>query len=385
MSEHEWQALFKPKTKEEWIHKINTDAKGSFSEEQLINNFGEGVHMHAVHTRQDLADLPHLSHNSAYTRIKWSQDQKWTIGYPVYLESNVTETIDHLKAAASRYAEAIVIEPSPLNTSPPTFDQVNELLSACHEIGKPVHVRFPPELTQHIKTNWNQVLPPQSSLHTFAIHPLEAPISQLPPLLTSTLDSVQFSPFDAVTCYIPDHASDETSSLGSVLLSLESLVRLAQNEPMEFDMILPQLRFQLNAGLNFYLDIARIRALRYVVARFMHEHFPKFNEDLDIPIHAEIQSSSASQETIADFLLEATTKSIAAVLGGCSMLIIRPSLHTAVDERLEALRLGTNLQLLLRHEAHLDHVHDPASGSYYIEVLTSQLIQSAWEYYERKR
>ncbi len=67
---------------------------------------------------------------------------------------------------------------------------------------------------------------------------------------------------------------------------------------------------------------------------------------------------------------------MAAAMGGCSMIVTHPFSGDYTDAL--AVRVARNIQLILKHESHLDHVADPGAGSFYIETLTQKLANQAW-------
>lgn len=134
----------------------------------------------------------------------------------------------------------------------------------------------------------------------------------------------------------------------------------------------------LASGSDYFLNLAKFRAARLLWHMFLEAYGL---DSTSYPL--EIYSHSAQRnKTLADpynNVLRASTEGMAAVSGGADNLCI--GAHDALfnEENTDALRLGLNLQHLMREESRLDKVCDPASGSWYIDTLTTQLCEKAWE------
>ena len=136
-------------------------------------------------------------------------------------------------------------------------------------------------------------------------------------------------------------------------------------------------QFQVRLGKNYFIEIAKIRALR-LLASALWKGF-----DLDVkPNEIFVLSASSNwNEPVEDkynHLLEATTSAMSAIIGGCSALLIRPFNTTFEDQPALAIRNARNISSILKEEAYLDKNVDPAAGSYFIESITNQLIDNAW-------
>jgi methylmalonyl-CoA mutase len=147
--------------------------------------------------------------------------------------------------------------------------------------------------------------------------------------------------------------------------------------------LLDNLQVTVPISTSYFVEIAKLRALRLLVPQVVEAFSEAASFGLaDLTIRAE---TSRRRETIYDpyvNMLRATTEAMAAVLGGCDTLSIHP--YDAVLRPPDGfgLRIARNTQHILRHESHLAQVTDPAAGSYYIETLTDELAQRAWEQFQ---
>ncbi len=152
-----------------------------------------------------------------------------------------------------------------------------------------------------------------------------------------------------------------------------------------------KIKFQFGVGSNYFMEIAKFRAARWLWAEIVNAYKPPCPHDCDnkaedgtcrcaakMNIHA---ITSRFNQTLYDpyvNLLRTQTEAMSAVLGAVDSLTVRPFDETFETPTAFAERVAVNQQLLLKEEAHFDKVTDPSSGSYYIETLTSSLAQQAW-------
>lgn len=150
---------------------------------------------------------------------------------------------------------------------------------------------------------------------------------------------------------------------------------------MQLEEILSKIIFQFSIGSNFFMETAKLRAAR-IIWNKITEAYGANNDSRGMEIAAE---TSAFTKTIHDphvNLLRAGNEAFAAVLGGIQYLHV-----TAFDEltgsNAFSERIARNTQLILKEEAHLKKVIDPAGGSWYIEELTTQLAEKAWALFQQ--
>lgn len=136
-----------------------------------------------------------------------------------------------------------------------------------------------------------------------------------------------------------------------------------------------RLRIRLGAGPRYFVEIAKLRALRALLPHVLdaYDAGPR-----DLPVEVVTSRWTMTAYDPHTNLLRATTAAAAALVGGCRELIVRPHDAATGLPSDDALRLARNLARILQHEAHLDAVEDPAAGSYYAEVLTDTLARTAW-------
>ena len=157
-------------------------------------------------------------------------------------------------------------------------------------------------------------------------------------------------------------------------------VRTAINSGMDVDKFAPRLSFFFAIGMNFFMEIAKLRAARILWATLMEEKFaPKDDRSLVLRTHCQTSGVSLTSKDPYNNVMRTTIEAMSAVLGGTQ------SLHTnSFDEALAlptefSARIARNTQLVIQEETGITNVVDPLAGSYYVEPLTDELVKAARE------
>ncbi|MDO7653251.1 MAG: methylmalonyl-CoA mutase family protein, partial [Porticoccus sp.] len=155
-------------------------------------------------------------------------------------------------------------------------------------------------------------------------------------------------------------------------------VRTAIDSGLNVDKFAPRLSFFFAIGMNFFMEIAKLRAARILWATLMQEKFdPKNEKSLMLRTHCQTSGVSLTSKDPYNNVMRTTIEAMSAVLGGTQ------SLHTnALDEALAlptefSARIARNTQLVIQEETGITNVVDPLAGSYYVESLTDQLVKEA--------
>jgi len=175
-----------------------------------------------------------------------------------------------------------------------------------------------------------------------------------------------------------DAGASTTQTLAFTLASASACLAELTDRGLSVPEIARRMHFIVPVGVNYFMSIAQFRALRMLFARLVEAYAPEQKEAGRAFIHAE---GSRRHLTVYDpyvNMLRNTTEAAAALIGGCDTLGLPP--HDAALGRPDAFshRMARNAGLILKHEAYLDRVVDPAAGSYYLETLTDSLARAAW-------
>jgi methylmalonyl-CoA mutase len=181
--------------------------------------------------------------------------------------------------------------------------------------------------------------------------------------------------------HIQEAGADAALELGFTIADGLEYIRTAVDVAgLDVDHVAPRLSFFWGIGLNFYTEIAKMRAGRRLWATLVKEKFnPKNEKSLLLRTHCQTSGYSLTEAQPQNNIVRTTIEAMAAVLGGTQ------SLHTnAYDEALalptvQSARVARNTQLILQEETGICDVADPFGGSYFIESLTDELADKAME------
>tara|TARA_R110000772_G_scaffold73216_4_gene159748 strand:- start:44222 stop:46372 length:2151 start_codon:yes stop_codon:yes gene_type:complete len=156
-------------------------------------------------------------------------------------------------------------------------------------------------------------------------------------------------------------------------------VRAAKGKGLDVDKFAPRLSFFFAIGMNFFMEVAKLRAARLLWSELMAQFEPKDPRSSMLRTHCQTSGVSLTARDPYNNVVRTTIECMAAVLGGTQ------SLHTnALDEAIAlptpfSARIARNTQLIVAEETGIPQVIDPLAGSYYVESLTASLAQAARE------
>jgi methylmalonyl-CoA mutase len=160
-------------------------------------------------------------------------------------------------------------------------------------------------------------------------------------------------------------------------------VRAAMATGLDIDKFAGRLSFFFAIGMNFFMEVAKLRAARLLWHRVMTRLGAQDERSKMLRTHCQTSGVSLQEQDPYNNVIRTTIEAMAAVLGGTQ------SLHTnALDEAIAlptdfSARIARNTQLVIQEETGITKVVDPLGGSYYIEALTNELADKAWELIER--
>ncbi|WP_139925952.1 methylmalonyl-CoA mutase family protein [Hymenobacter sp. DG01] len=183
--------------------------------------------------------------------------------------------------------------------------------------------------------------------------------------------------------YYGNRGATATQQIAFALSTAAAYLSELPTPELALNQVAAAMHLHVAVGPNYFFEIAKLRALRRLWATLLHA----FNLPAEATQQLTIFASTAtwSQTTLDPHtnLLRTTTEAMSAVMGGADAVSVGAfdCLFHAPNEFAE--RLARNLPVLLREEAYLDRVQDPAAGSYYLETLTDQLAREAWALFQK--
>ncbi|MEH7335514.1 methylmalonyl-CoA mutase [Neobacillus drentensis] len=159
-------------------------------------------------------------------------------------------------------------------------------------------------------------------------------------------------------------------------------VRTGLKAGIEIDSFAPRLSFFWAIGMNYFMEVAKMRAARLIWAKMMKSFNPKSEKSLALRTHSQTSGWSLTEQDPFNNVTRTLIEAHAAAMGHTQ------SLHTnALDEAIAlptdfSARIARNTQLFLQEETGITNVIDPWAGSFYVEKLTDELVQRAWTHIE---
>ena len=188
----------------------------------------------------------------------------------------------------------------------------------------------------------------------------------------------KFNPISISGYHMQEAGATIVQELAYTLADGVEYVRTAISSGLEVDKFAPRLSFFFGIGMNFFMEVAKLRAARSLWSDLMAEFFsPRDPRSRVLRTHCQTSGVSLTSRDPYNNVIRTTIEAMAAVLGGTQ------SLHTnSFDEALalpteNSARIARNTQLILKHETGIPHVVDPLAGSYYVESLTRSLVIEA--------
>ncbi len=178
--------------------------------------------------------------------------------------------------------------------------------------------------------------------------------------------------------HIQEAGANQALELAFTLADGREYVRLALERGMDVDAFAGRLSFFFGIGMNFYLEIAKLRAARLLWYRIMQAFSPRHPKSSMLRTHCQTSGWSLTEQDPYNNIVRTTIEAMAAVFGGTQ------SLHTNSFDEAVALptdfsaRIARNTQVLLQEETHITSVVDPWGGSYMMERLTQDMADKAW-------
>ena len=182
--------------------------------------------------------------------------------------------------------------------------------------------------------------------------------------------------------HIQEAGADAALELAYTLADGKEYIETALAAGLDIDQFAPRLSFFWGISMNFYMEIAKLRAARLLWAKIVSKYNPKNEKSLMLRTHSQTSGWSLTEQDPYNNVVRTCIEAMAAVFGGTQ------SLHTnALDEAIAlptefSARIARNTQLIIQEETGITDVVDPWAGSYMIETLTQQIADKAWELIE---
>ena len=212
------------------------------------------------------------------------------------------------------------------------------------------------------------------------IYPPEPSMRIIADIIEYTSDEMpKFNSISISGYHMQEAGANLVQELAYTIADGREYVRAAIARGMDVDAFAGRLSFFFAIGMNFFMEVAKLRAARLLWHRVMTEFDAKDPRSKMLRTHCQTSGVSLQEQDPYNNVIRTAYEAMAAVLGGTQ------SLHTnALDEAIAlptefSARIARNTQLILQEETQVTRVVDPLAGSYYVESLTHQLVEDAWK------
>ena len=215
------------------------------------------------------------------------------------------------------------------------------------------------------------------------IYPPEPSMRVIGDIISYATDNMpKFNTISISGYHIQEAGADAALELAYTLADGKQYIRAALDAGMDIDQFAGRLSFFWGIGMNFYMEIAKMRAARLLWARIVGEFNPKQERSKMLRTHSQTSGWSLTEQDPYNNIVRTTIEAMASVFGGTQ------SLHTnALDEAIAlptdfSSRIARNTQLIIQEETGITNVVDPWGGSYMMESLTKDIMDKAWQLIE---
>ena len=347
---------FETVTAEAWLAKITLDLKGKDPAE-LNHQVGENIVLSPFHHADTMPrTVAPIARNS--------NGNEWLIGEAFRLEEDLGLTNKSILHALENGAQAINI----------TIDRklmesdFSKLFAEIEPSYIYTHFTISETIDPiQILTNFDKVLAEKKGDKTAFFGSISGEKIDTVELKKWTVSQLP----NFKTCYIEAPSGEPVDQL--TILIKQGVEELAKSDDPS---IANQVVFRVKIGTDFFLEIARLRALRILWANVLKSYgleptvFPKIMVDFDLNSQTEDPNQN---------MIRATTMAMAAALGGADLLTVMPADSSDEDSTTFYRRIARNIQHILKMESFIGRVKDVASGSYYVETLTTKIGEAVWK------
>jgi len=413
---------FTPPSFDEWKDKVIADLKGASYAKKLITNTYEGISLQPIYTRADIENLPLVDGKPGFTEyvrgtkasgylgngwevcqeIPYSDADEFNSALisdinrgqnsiNVILDSATQLLIDADYAEMSKVGDK-GLSISGLSSFSRAFDNVDIEKYPLHIQTGFVALPMLMILSAYVNKTGKQLNNIKGSVEADPIGYI-ATEGKLPLNFNSILDKMKIA-IEWTHKYAPgirtigisglpynNGGASAVQELAFVMSTAVEYINSLLDKGVNVNDIANNMRFTFAIGPNYFMEIAKLRAARVIWSNIL-DSYGADTESKKIVIHGRTSKFNQTMYDPNVNMLRTTTEAFSAIVGGID------SLHTnTYDESYSvpgefSRRIARNTQIILKEEAHLNNVIDPAGGSYYVEWLTNEIANNVWQQFK---
>lgn len=385
---------FPPISAEQWKEKIVKDLKGADYDKKLVWKTGEGFDSQPFYRNEDLNHIAGLSSypgDFPFTRGNKTNSNNWLVRQDIQVD-DVQSANEKALGIRLKGVDSLGFQ---LGKKTLSFELVDSLLNNIRADVMELNfsTNFPLELVKiidELAKKYNRDLDKirgsvefdpigEYCVSVAAQKNFDNKLKQLEDVVHASSLLKNFHPITVDGSVFQDSGSGIVSQLAFTLAKGADYLTYLTSKSFEIDEIAPKIRFHFSVGSNYFMEIAKFRAARYLWSKIVNAYGLSDADNAAMFIHC---SNSSFNKTVYDpyvNMLRTTTETMSSVIGGIDSMSVLP--FNAVFEKTTVFseRVARNQQLVLKGESYFDKVVDPAAGSYFIENLTNNIIHETWK------
>jgi len=388
---------FPPVSTRDWDARIREDLKGADYEKKLIWKTPEGFRVKPFYSAEDLQDLPyHESEPGRFPFVRgdkstgntWEIRQDFTVfDIPAVMQKAALAVENGATSIGFDISEKGDMYYHDFRTLIRGFDFKKASLNLLAGEMAPAIIDYLLKALEELNIDTDTVrgsldFDPMGQLATTGgfYYSEEEDFGSADKLLLAAVNELTGLRVLPVNSYLFGNAgASAVQELGTGLaMAAEYMARLSEAGHDVTD-VAHHIQWNLGVGSSYFIEIAKVRAARVLFSHLLSA-FDGIQER-SVFINSVTTDWNKTLYDAHVNMLRLTAEAMAAVLGGCNSLLVKPfdAAFREPDDFSE--RIARNTQAILKEEAYLDKVADPAAGSYYIESLTQSLVEHAWQYF----
>lgn len=378
---------------QEWMDKITVDLKGADYEKRLVWKTYEGFKVKPFYRQEDLEGLKTtegLPGQFPYLRGNKKNDNTWFIRQDIQVD-NPEETNAKALDLLNKGIDSLGFKIKGKDVSEEFIHTLlKDICCECIELNFKTCQRQTVKLARFVTQYFKEKgYAPEKLQGSFNFDPIGKMLkkgkdrSELIPTAKELIEIL--TPYPSFRCIAVNSLQLNNAGayiyqeLGYALAWGNQYLACMTEAGVPVDTAAQKIKFNFGISSNYFMEIAKFRAARLLWAQIVNEYKPSCLCACQMIAHAETSHFNLTLFDAHVNLLRTQTEAMSAALAGVDSMTVTPfdQVYESPNEFSE--RIARNQQLLLKEEAHLNRIVDPAAGSYYIENLTVSIAKQAWE------
>ena len=378
---------------QEWMDKITVDLKGADYEKRLVWKTNEGFKVKPFYRQEDLEGLKTtegLPGQFPYLRGNKKNDNTWFIRQDIQVD-NPEEANAKALDLLNKGIESLGFKIKGKDVSEEFIHTLlKDICCECIELNFKTCQRQTVKLARFVTQYFKEKgYAPEKLQGSFNFDPIGKMLkkgkdrSELIPTAKELIEIL--TPYPSFRCIAVNSLQLNNAGayiyqeLGYALAWGNQYLACMTEAGVPVDTAAQKIKFNFGISSNYFMEIAKFRAARLLWAQIVNEYKPSCLCACQMIAHAETSHFNLTLFDAHVNLLRTQTEAMSAALAGVDSMTVTPFDQAYESPNEFSERIARNQQLLLKEEAHLNRIVDPAAGSYYIENLTVSIAKQAWE------